>query len=184
MATFDKIRDIFYSGTHAFLGDQDSISEIAFLIDENYLSISVVVIASKDEYKFLLSRPDKLKKMYEAAGGGNTHIALKVLAQKYLKQNRQCESIFEHLFCGYYPDVLSVDNTLVVECGNTGNPEKVLAYFREGNIRECIQVPYPSHEDGEIKGYSFTAKDNLKEFLIFLEKEKRDKFKKIFLGRE
>jgi len=183
MTTFDIVRDIFYSGMNAFRGDSNSITEIAFLVDENYLSISTVTIASKNEYRVLLSDKDKLERIDEAAGGGNTHVALKVLTEKYIKTNRDCESVFEHPFCGYYPDVLSCDETIVGECGHTGNPEKILTYFRQGNIKECIQVPYPSDEDVEVKGYSFTAKNNLKEFLIFSEKEKRDKLKEIFFKR-
>ena len=182
MTTFDTIRDIFYSGTHAFRGSRDSISEIAFLVDENYLSISTITITSKNEYKDLLNNPDKLGGLYEAAGGGKTHVALKILTREYLKTSRGLKSVFEHPFCGYYPDVLSDDETIVAECGHTDNSEKMLAYFRQGNIKECIQIPYPSDEDMEVKGYSFTAKNNLKDFLIFLEQEKRNKTKNIFLN--
>ncbi|MEI8174718.1 MAG: hypothetical protein WCG28_02085, partial [bacterium] len=81
------------------------------------------------------------------------------------------------------PDVISDNKTVVAECGHTGNPEKMLAYFRQGNIKECIQVPYPSYEDKEIKGYLFKAGKELKKFLIFIEKEKRAELKNIFLKR-
>src|SRR3989344_1663933 len=114
MTTFDTVRDIFYSGAQAFRGSHDSISEIAFLIDEGYLSISTIIINSKKEYRILLSQPDKLEQFDEAAGGSNTHIALKVLAKNYLETSRNCKSLFEHPFCGYYPDVLSDDETIVV----------------------------------------------------------------------
>lgn len=184
MTTFNTIRDIFYSGAQAFRGSRDSISEIAFLVDENYLSISTVTIASKNEYKVLLNNPDKLGRLYEATGGSKTHVALKVLTRKYLETSRGCRSVFEHPFCGYYPDVLSDDETIVAECGHTDNSEKILDYFRQGNIKECIQIPYPSDEDTEVKGYSFTAKNKLKEFLIFLEQEKRNKFKTLFLNKK
>ena len=183
MSTFNKIRDIFYSGSHAFKGGIEPIQEIAFLVDENYLSLSSITIASKGEHGILLKNPNKLAWLYEAAGGGNAHVALKILTRNYLKNNRSCESVFEHPFCGYYPDVLSDDKAIVGECGHTDNPEKLLAYFKQGNIKECIQVPYPSDEDIEVKGYSFTANDGLKEFLIFLEEEKRFKLKNIFNNR-
>ncbi len=183
MSTFDTIRDIFYSGTHAFRGDKDSISEIAFFVDEGYLSLSALAVASKNSYKNHLENPDKLKKIYEAAGGGVTHVVLKILGSEFLKNSRNQGSIFEHPFCGYYPDVLSDDKTIIIECGHTQNSEKMLAYFREGNIKECIQVPYPTDEDTEVKGYSFIARDDLKEFLIFYEKEKRTDVKNIFFKR-
>lgn len=183
MNTFDKIQDIFYSGSHAFRGDKDSISEIAFLIDNNYLSVSPIIISSKEEYDILLNNPHKLSFLYEAAGGGGTHIALKILAKEYLKIDRGHESVFEHPFCGYYPDVLSVNESIVIECGHTGNPEKILTYFRQGNIKECIQIPYPSSQETEIIGHSFIAKDKTAEFLIFLEKEKLAKTKNLFFHR-
>lgn len=182
--TFDLVRDIFYSGTHAFKGSQDSISEIAFLIDENYLTVSPITIASKDVYKSLLNNPNKLERLYEAAGGGITHIALKVLTSEYLKTKRDRNSVFEHPFCGYYPDVLSEDETIVVECGHTDNSEKILTYFKQADIKECIQVPYPTDEDLEVKGYSFTAKNKLKEFLIFIEQEKRAELKSLLSKRQ
>ena len=183
MTTFNKVRDIFYSGSHAFRGDQDSISEIAFLIDEKYLSLSIITVASKNKYKSLLDNPDKLKWFYEAAGGGNTHIALKILTSKYLDTKGKFNSSYEHPFCGYYPDVLSYDKSIVAECGHTANPEKILTYFRQGNIRKCIQVPYPTDEDKDVKGYVFTARKTLKDFLIFLEKEKRSESKSLFFKR-
>lgn len=184
MTTFNTVRDIFYSGVQAFRGSHDSISEIAFLVDEGYLSISTIVIDSKKEYKILLSHPDKLERFDEASGGGNSHVALKLLARNYLETNHGCKSVFERPFCGFYPDVLSDDKTVVVECGHTNNAEKMLTYFRQGNIKECIQIPYPSEEDKEVKGYSFLAKDNLKDFLNFFEKEKRDQLKNIFFKRK
>jgi len=183
MSTFNIIKDIFYSGVQSFRGANDSISEIAFLVEENYLSFSIVAIASKKEYKALLNNSDKLKRSYEAAGGGNAHIALKILTSEYVRKNRGCENVFEHPFCGYYPDVLSSEEDIVAECGHTDNSEKILTYFRQGNVKECIQVPYPSEEDEEVKGYSFTAKDNLKEFLVFIEEERRNKLKTLFLGK-
>lgn len=183
MSTFDTIRDIFYSGTHSFRGESDSISEIAFLVEENYLLFSIVTIASKSEHSTLLHDQDKLKRSYEAAGGSNAHVALKILTRDYIKNNHDFESVFEHPFCGYYPDVINDNETIVAECGHTGNPEKMLVYFRQGNIKKCIQIPYPSYEDKEIKGYCFTAKEGLKEFLIFLEKEKRAELKTIFFNR-
>lgn len=181
MTTFSTIRDIFYSGTQMFRGNQDSISEIAFLVDENYLLISTIIIASKNKYQGLLNNPDKLNQLYEAAGGSSTHVALKVLTKEYLKKSRSCESVFEHPFCGYYPDVLSADKTIVAECGHTDNSEKILTYFKQGNIKECIQIPYPSDEDNNVKGYSFTAHNNLKDFLIFLEQEKHKELKKLIM---
>lgn len=50
MSTFTTVRDIFYSGGHAFTGSKESVNEIAFLLDEGYLTVNTVVISSKDKY--------------------------------------------------------------------------------------------------------------------------------------
>lgn len=42
------IRDIFYSGQFGFMGDQDVTSKIAFLINNKYLLIEGMVMASKE----------------------------------------------------------------------------------------------------------------------------------------
>ncbi len=113
-----------------------------------------------------------------AAGGGKNHVALKLLAKEYLQKKGVTELLFEHPFCGYYPDVMSADTLIIAECGHTNNPEKMLAYFQQGNIHECMQIPYPMYEDKEILGYCFTAGPQLKEFLDFLEAEKRNQLRK------
>lgn len=184
MSTLDTIRNIFYSGTHSFKGNMELISEIAFLVDKNFLSVSPFKMASKDEYKILLNNPAKLKLFDEAAGGGIPHVALKIIAAEYLKTKKGHESKFEHPFCGYYPDVLSKDESIAVECGHTNNPDKMLAYFKEGGIKECIQIPYPTYEDKEITAYSFVASDDLTKFLHFMDEEKISTLKAIFFKKD
>ena len=183
MDIFTKIQNIFYSGNHNFNGDLESINEIAFLVKEKYLNLNTVSISSKSDYFGLLNNQNKLDNMYEAHGGVYAHVALKILAGKFLETQRQQLFVYEHPFCGYYPDILSGNNSIVIECGHTQNPEKMLGYFHVGNIQECIQIPYPSEEDKTILGYSFIAKENLNEFLILLEQEKRSDLKDIFKKR-
>lgn len=105
------------------------------------------------------------------------------MSGKYLRHKRSVDVQYEHPFCGYYPDVMSKDASIVVECGHTNNPEKMLAYFQHGNIRECIQVPYPDESDDAILGYSFIEGTDLQEFLTFLESEKRESIKKLLRKR-
>ncbi|MEK7480025.1 MAG: hypothetical protein AAB665_01905 [Patescibacteria group bacterium] len=147
MDTLSKVRDMFYSGTHAFSGDAESVTEIAFLVDNGYLHVATVQINSKVEYSEILQNVGANPLYEAAAGGGPAHVALKILSGNYVRQKYSQDVIFEHPFCGYYPDVLSEDRQIVVECGNTQNPSKILDYFRQGRIRECIQIPYPDVED-------------------------------------
>src|SRR3989344_5425879 len=111
MNTLSKIRDIFYSGDFAFNGESESINEISFLLDEKYLFLDSVEIARKHIHD-------------AAAGGGYTHIALKVLSGRYLQKTKGRQSLFEQPFCGYFPDVLCEDKSIAVECGHTQNPRK------------------------------------------------------------
>lgn len=183
MKTYYKIRDIFYSGGLAFTGERDSIDEISFLVDEGYLLLSEIKIATKDEYLNMVtdSEHDKHRAdMYDASGGGLTHAILKILTGKYLKNVRNLEIQYEHPFCGYYPDIISKDKTLIAECGHTRNSEKIIAYFRQGKINELIQVPYPDESDLTVTGYGFTAGKDLYDFLDFLHQEKQSKIKEIF----
>lgn len=184
MSAFEKIHDIFYSGTHAFSGESESINEIAFLVDNGYMRLSTVRIVPKAEHAGILQNVHANPLYDEAAGGGDAHVALKIAAARYLKQKCAQDTLFEHPFCGYYPDALSKDKQTVVECGHTQNPSKMLDYFRQGKIRECIQVPYPDPEDSSILGYCFFAGKDLCDFLEFLAENKRTKTKEVLRKRK
>ena len=180
MDTFKKIQAIFYSGSHSFRGSLEPVNDIAFLLDEGYLALTTASIGSKQDYDALLDSVLAHEHAHNlAAGGGKNHVALKLLAASYLSTRGYGAIQYEHPLCGHYPDVMTRDASIVVECGHTQNPEKMLTYFQQGNIKECIQIPYPVFEDTEVLGYSFTAQDELKEFLDFLEADRRSQLKKI-----
>jgi hypothetical protein len=180
MDTYSKIQSIFYSGEHAFRGDKESISEISFLVNERYLNLKKIVVASKDDYFSMLDSLLEKEHAYDlASGGGKNHKALKLLATEYLNKMGVKDVQYEQPFFGYYPDVISGNKLIAVECGHTQNPEKMLVYFKQGNIQEFIQIPYPAHEDKEILGYSFSAASNLSEFLKFYEQQNSNHLKKI-----
>ncbi|HCM43948.1 MAG: hypothetical protein UY39_C0013G0012 [Candidatus Kaiserbacteria bacterium GW2011_GWC2_49_12] len=184
MNTLSKIRDIFYSGDFAFNGESESINEISFLLDEKYLFLDSVEIAKKLEYVRLADEIARKHIHDAAAGGGYTHIALKVLSGRYLQKTKGRQSLFEQPFCGYFPDVLCEDKSIAVECGHTQNPRKMLDYFRQGGIQEFIQVPYPSEDDNVLTGFVFTVGDQLIEFLNFLDETTRNKTKEVFRKRD
>lgn len=185
MSSFLKIRDIFFSGAHAFAGNADAIGEITFLVDEGYLTIDQVVVADKSGYIRLLDDEAFYKEsMGKISGGGLSHIILKKLSGHYLMEHRGLAVYYEHPFVGYYPDVISKNKLVVVECGHTANPEKMLMYFTQGKIQECIQVPYPDHGDYTIRGHSFKANANLKDFLSFLESERLVELRKLIDSRK
>lgn len=170
-STLLKINDIFYSGGYAFTGNKESAVEIAFLVDNEYLNLNSCDIAHIRDYRALLTDYELLKAVDEASGGSFEHIVLKILGNRFL-DSQGIESVYEHPFCGYYPDVLSTDNAVVIECGHTANPEKILQYFKQGNVARVIQIPYPDNNDTTIMGYEFSANPDLKDFLTFRDKDK------------
>ena len=182
MSTIDKIRAIFYSSTHAFTASEELVHEIAFLVDEGYLGYKEFLISTKEEY---LEQIEVISRRgnYDADGGGVAHIALKKLAEVFVSREYGKNVRFETPFCGYYPDVLSMDEKLIVECGQTSNPDKMLAYFSAGNITECIQIPYPDVDDARIRAYCFTARDDLNDFLKAVEFKRRASLKSLITRR-
>ena len=114
MSTFDKVRDIFYSGNFSFTGDLEYINEISFLVDNGYLVLKTLDISSKEEFKHLLGKPSEVKELiYRAAGGTLPHIVLKILGGRRLEAMNKIP-LFEHEFCGYFPDVMSEDKEIVI----------------------------------------------------------------------
>ncbi len=185
MDTLSKIRDIFYSGSYAFSGDEETIKEIAFLVSNDYLRLDSFPIASKAEYFRKTEEVTSNPSLYdEATGGGHGHMALKLITAKFLEGISGQKMKFEQSFCGYFPDILSADKKTVAECGHTQNAEKILAYFSKGKIRECIQVPYPNLEDFGVLGYRFTPESSLTGFLNVLERNKNANLRTALSRRE
>ncbi|OJI06487.1 hypothetical protein BK004_03385 [bacterium CG10_46_32] len=173
MSTFTRVQTIFYSGGHAFRGNAEPINDIAFLLDNGYLTLAALSIGTKQAYRKLLDNVIAQEHAYNlAAGGGKNHIALKLLSGEYLKKQGFDSVLYEHPFCGYYPDVMTKNTSVIIECGHTQNPEKMLTYFQQGNIKKCIQIPYPEREDVYMQGFCFSAGKELKEFLNFLERDR------------
>lgn len=163
--TPEFIRDIFYSGQYGFKGDLEITTKIAFLINHNYLLFSPVVISTKEQFLEICSNDTYIGTRDEAAGGSNEHVALKIVGQSYIKREYGVDSVFEHNFAGYFPDVQSIDKHIICECGHTDNAEKIFSYFRNPEVRYIIQIPYPNDTDVEILGYEFQAMPTLIPFL-------------------
>ena len=174
--TPEFVRDIFYSGQFGFKSDLEVTTKIAFLVNNNYLVLSRVKIATKEQYLATCSSPSTLSKYDEASGGSPEHVALKILGAAYIKNEYGVESIFEQPFVGFIPDVQSIDKHTICECGHTDNPEKLFTYFKHIEVRFVIQIPYPDITDTEIYGYEFQAAPNL---ISFLEYESKGASQKI-----
>ena len=172
------LNSIFYSGDYNHTGDKELIVKLSFLLNNNYLLVNKIKIADKSDYLNLAANSEQINRNFDADGGGRTHVALKLLAKKYLSTTG-IESKLEHAFCGYYPDIISNDNQIIIECGHTNNVDKIFNYFTQGKIKQLIQVPYPYEDEEFIFAYCFTPKPKLADFLLFEEQEKRLKLKNI-----
>jgi len=84
---------------------------------------------------------------------------------------------YEQEFEGYFPDVISRDKKMIVECGNT-NPDKIFNYFKNKYVQKLIIIPYISNTEQFISAYIFTADTELSDFLNFSENEKVKDIKK------
>lgn len=181
--TPEFVQSIFYSGQFGFVGDLEMIARICFLINENYLSLRPIIIATKIQYLDTAANKTIISANDEASGGGNEHIALKLLAAAYLKQEYGVDSVFEQSFVGFVPDVQSKDMRIICECGHTNNPEKIFTYLKHPQVHSVIQIPYPSEQDTHVTGYAFKAQKNLFSFLDFETQGKNQTLKDILNNR-
>tara|TARA_B100000508_G_scaffold60333_1_gene47089 strand:- start:134263 stop:134826 length:564 start_codon:yes stop_codon:yes gene_type:complete len=168
--TAEKLFEIFYSGNHAFRGDTQVIQDIYFLIENNYIHLQKEILGTKEEYQKLVREADLTN--IDITGGSTDHVAIKAFASQKLP----ISFISELHFCGFFPDLISRDKKIVVECGNTQNPEKIFSYFLHG-VEKVIQIPYSSIEDKEIVGYSFSPQKDFEKFYKLWKQSELDKLK-------
>jgi hypothetical protein len=115
---------------------------ICFLLNNNYLSMSQVIIVDKSKYLKTCSNQEIISSHDEVSGDGNTHVALKIIVSEYIGKVHSLDCIFKQPFAGFVPDVQSIDKRIVCECGHTNNPEKIFTYFRHPNVKCVMQIPY------------------------------------------
>jgi hypothetical protein len=152
-------------------------------VNNSYLILSRVTIATKEHYLTICSSPTTLSSYDEASGGSSEHVALKILGAAYIKNEYGVDSVFERPFAGYIPDVQSIDKHTICECGHTDNPEKLFTYFKHPEVRFVIQIPYPNNTDTELYGYEFQAAPNLIPFLQYESKGASQAIKDILNNR-
>lgn len=168
--TVKKLFEVFYSGDHAFRGDAQTIQDIYFLIENDYIHFQKEVLGTKEEYKKLMHEADLTN--VDIAGGSTDHVAIKAFAIKKLSYS----FVSELQFYGFFPDLISKNKKIIVECGNTQNPEKIFSYFLHG-VEEVIQIPYPSVEDKEIAAYKFSPQKDFEKFYKLWKQNELNKLK-------
>ena len=167
-----KIKEIFYSGSYGVNYDEQLIVNIVFLLQEGVLSVTQKTIAKKSDYTKYIDKINSGEiSKFDIEGCSIGHLALKLVAQKFLNEQGYERVIFEQEYDGYRPDVITPDHKIIVECGNT-NPDKIFNYFKNKKLEGVIIIPYPDDETDQLNAYNFKPTEDLAEFLLFLEKEK------------
>ena len=181
--TSEFVRNIFYSGQFGFIGDREVTEKIAFFVNNNYLILTKISIATKEQYLEVCTNPAFASLRDDASGGSFEHVALKILGQVHIESAYGVWSKFEQSFAGYIPDVQSIVDHTICECGHTNNPEKLFAYFRHPEVRLVIQIPYPNDTDADIFGYEFQATPDLIPFLDYESESVSQSIKNILNNR-
>jgi len=174
-----KIKDIFYSGSHSFRFDRQLIADVHFLLENKLLFVSKEkVISVNTYYDFIEEIKDGKIPVIDIDGGQVGHMALKLVGRDYLVNKGFKDIRFESNFAGYKPDVIANDKKIIIECGNT-NPDKIFNYFKNSGLEKFIVITYPDADDKDIYSYTFTPSDKLSDFLLFKEKTELKKIRNI-----
>ena len=172
------IKEIFYSGSYPATDDQ-LIVDITYLVNNKFLNIQREIVTSHQEYFLQVDRITKGDQpIADFDGGGNGHMALKIIAQKYLHNHGSQIALFEREFEGCRPDVITPDRCILIECGNV-EPNKIFSYFKNETIQKLIIIPYPDPEE-PVFAFTFTPQNELARFLFFKEREELRALQKIF----
>lgn len=147
------VKEIFYSG---FDGSVDwmILNEIILCIQNGIFRYQEDPIASHDDYTSTIS---KILGIDGPGPQGKGHMALKELSQQWLNKLEK-ESLTEVHFAGLHPDVLSGDETAVIECGTT-DANCLFFYFDQPSVQSVSILPYPYELNENLILYTFYASD-------------------------
>lgn len=168
--TSEELKNIFYSGYDA-APDWLILDELEFLLNKDGLCYKVEKICNVKEYKRLIGGV----KAVEGSGRQyKGHMALKIIAQQFLKQINKA-SFTERHFLGAHPDVISADKSLIIECGTT-SPEVILLFLREPQVKRVAILPYSYTGEKKLRMHIFSRGPNFRKFMLLRVK----KLKKVF----
>lgn len=176
--TIEQIIEIVHSGGNDFRADLKQITDIHFLHEEGYIRLQKIYLCAKEDYNKNLDFLYKNKREhFDISGGGIGHMALKKIALDYfLSKDPSIKIVIEEEFMGYRPDLMikgEKENIReVIECGNV-EADKFFKYFVDESVKKFYVIPYPGEESQEMFLYLFTPKNHTRDFLIFLQSERR-----------
>lgn len=158
---------IFYSNYQPQT-DWVQLEEILWMFDEGLFKFEEVRICSKLKFLKLISSIEngENKEGWED-GDSITHQALKLLGAELLSKRFQINKrdiLFERPFIGFEVDVIDLNKTLPIECGDT-NAIKLERYLIADGVKQMIIIPYPHGKD--VSAFIFTARPKFKDYVLF-----------------
>ncbi|MCX6742755.1 MAG: hypothetical protein NT116_00790 [Candidatus Parcubacteria bacterium] len=172
----ESLLNIFYSNSPLNI-DYHAIGELEYLIEKELIAISTRELCNINKLHEIIDKINSGNiKAIDYQGGGIKHMALKKLGEDLLLSLNKKAKI-ESLFYNRYPDVISNDSSIIIECGDT-DPNKILEYFYYG-VAAIMVLPYP--DSSEVNYYEFSSKD-LKELQEYIKNKNsyfNDKIKQI-----
>lgn len=141
----DTLKDIFY-GHYPASVFWDSIDELYIAIHTDAIVYSYEQIAPIAEYHRLIERSIPSEGLGHQGAG---HMALKQIGIDWLQQSKHVLAVQEAPFCGFHPDVASVDHRFILECGTT-DAGSIAVYLADSTVSQAGNIAYPFADDTEI----------------------------------
>ncbi len=143
-------KNIFYSGFAASPLWQ-VLDELTVAIHSGAIQYFIFNVTSVDDYHKIRASVDYLEGLGPQEKG---HMALKKIAQSWLKSQYGLDVIFESYFVGLHPDVCSTDYRFIMECGTT-DPSCISIYLDDEHVQCAGNIPYPYDEETDIFLHAF-----------------------------
>lgn len=168
-----ELLDLFYSN-YSTNFDYEAIKEIYEILCAGYIKITKVEICAMGQFDKIM---DKVLSgeiaICDYDGGGKKHIALKIIAGKYILKHFHQKCSYEVNFYGRRPDVTSKEKDIIFECGDT-DPRKIMEYLEADENLTVFILPYHRTDDGD-KLFAFDFVKNKDGLAAFLHNKKIDK---------
>ena len=148
--TFDDLRNIFYSGYPAATS-WDVVDELFLVLDRDALTYSTEQLVPKDEFYAVSNSITTIDGLGPQEKG---HMALKEIAKRWLWKKYQVSAHCETYFNGLHPDVHSIDNRFVIECGTT-DPSCIQIFLNDARVVWVANIPYPFSDDTHLTLHIF-----------------------------
>ena len=138
--------------------DYDSLKEIQYLMNQKIISYTYSTLCNISEYHITIDKfLDKNIPHSDYVGGSIAHMSLKFLGTEFLKNQHIAYNI-EVPFVSRIPDIITLDESIIIECGNT-DPKKIFDYFNYNQDILLHIISYPFEDNTNIFMHTFAVQD-------------------------